>query len=528
MRLHFLLFPILLLIASCDSGPKEHRLEDCENGLDDDGDGLTDCLDTTCADFGGCQPLNNVNNTNPGEFSLVTLPGLRLGINKGHRNVAWNDQQTSELASRVGVNSSRISLPMAHLETWGYSIERADIQYYRDHGIDRHLVAFLTKPTAECSTAPAGTEDWRLVHYMPAGLYEPIWLGDGEINPANCWARYVHQTVSTYHDLIDIWEIWNEPDWVADWRDTLTWWDGPPTAGQLVRFNGDIFHYIRMLRVSAEVIRAVDPEALVATGGLGYPAFVDALMRYTDNPADGSVTAAYPHRGGHWFDVHAIHYYPIFGGGNSDRGVDGFLDHLEAHLAVLRERAAGPKVVIVTESGAPHVAVDGAPGGAAYARNYLMKLVAVAAAAGVSGVDWFLLTDTAPAQDPGTSFEVMGLYYDTLGLVSPADAVPTETGVAHATVGALLGDAVSVTRLDGEVTGEGFEGIRVTLADRRAFVLWAVAGEGEDATTTVSIAGSRVLKAFSWDYAEREEATWTFDPGAPVTLTSSPVVVVEQ
>jgi len=527
MKWMSLLLISLVAWSGCDTktaaGP-----EDCQNAVDDDRDQLVDCLDPDCGAFAGCAPLNNVNNVNNDTFSIVRLPGIRLGINKGHRNPAWNDQQTADLAVRAGVNSSRISLPMSHLETWGYEIEVDDIAYYRAHGIDRNLVAFLTKPTAACSTAPSGTADWELVHYLPAGLYEPIWLSDGVVNPANCWARYVHDAVTVYKDVIDIWEIWNEPDWVADWRHTLTWWEEPPTADHLVRFNGNIFNYLRLLRVSAEVIRHVDPDARVATGGLGYPAFLDALLRYTDNPADGSATEAYPHRGGHWFDVHSIHYYPIFGGGNSDAGVAGFLDQLQSHVDVLVARGSGPRTILFTESGAPHLVVGENPGGDSYARNYLMKMIAKAHAAGVSGVDWFLLTDSAPLSELDSPFDYMGLFLDTLELASPEDAVMTETGIAHATLSLLCADAESFEPLDGSVTGPGVDGVVLRFADRRGYILWAVAGDGEAASGSAVISGERPLVAHEWNFSDDDSARSSYDAGATIPLSSSPVIVIEQ
>ncbi|MBU1412564.1 hypothetical protein KKC22_13715 [Myxococcota bacterium] len=528
MRTMILIAVLLMMWSGCDSNTKAATPEDCGNALDDDRDGLLDCQDPDCAAFAGCAALNNVNNTNNQTFSIVPLPGIRLGINKGHRNTTWNDQQTADLAVRAGVNSSRISLPMSHLETWGYEIEVQDIAYYRDHGIDRHLVAFLTKPTVECSTAPAGTADWELAYHMPAGLYEPIWLSEGVVNPANCWARYVFDAVTVYKDVIDIWEIWNEPDWVADWHDTLTWWDEPPTAGQLPRFNGNIFNYIRLLRVSAEVIRHIAPDALVATGGLGYPSFVDALLRYTDNPADGSATEAYPHRGGHWFDVHSIHYYPIFGGGNSDTGVEGFLAHLQDHVNVLSANGSGPRTFIVTESGAPHLVVDDNPGGPEYARNYLLKVIAKARAEGVSGIDWFLLTDTAPPSELSSPFDYMGLFLDTADLSSPDDAVMTETGIAHATLSLLASNAESFAPLDGEVTGSGIDGVVMRFSDRMGYILWAVADSGEDGATTAVVTGTRPLIAYAWNYSADGDAMFPLDAGDSIPLTSSPVILVEQ
>lgn len=45
------------------------------------------------------------------------------------------------------------------------------------------------------------------------GLEEPIYV-NGEINPANPWACYVHQVASKYGDQIDAWQIFNELDWI--------------------------------------------------------------------------------------------------------------------------------------------------------------------------------------------------------------------------------------------------------------------------------------------------------------------------
>ena len=52
-----------------------------------------------------------------------------------------------------------------------------------------------------------------------------------------------------------------------------------------------LFEYIRLLRVTRAAARLADPGARIAVGGLGYPSFLSALLRYTDNPDDGSVSA---------------------------------------------------------------------------------------------------------------------------------------------------------------------------------------------------------------------------------------------
>ncbi len=75
--------------------------------------------------------------------------------------------------------------------------------------------------------------------------------------------------------------MWNEPDWTPDWHTVDRWKTNPPTATELPRFNGSIFDYVRMLRVTWQAAKKADPNALVATGGVGYPPFLDAILRYT-------------------------------------------------------------------------------------------------------------------------------------------------------------------------------------------------------------------------------------------------------
>jgi hypothetical protein len=238
---------------------------------------------------------------------------FRYGANLGHPNAAWGDDVHAGLAAASGVRSLRVKLPAAHLERWGDAIEVADLEAYAALGLHSHVGYLTGAATAEQSLKPSGEPDWKLEWYPPRNLHEPIFLPGGEVNPDNHWADYVRRVVSTYSPWIRVWHVWNEPDWVADWQVTLTWDTEPPAAEDLPRWNGSIFDYIRMLRITHEVARQVDPWALVATGGLGYASFLDAILRYTDDPVDGSVNADHPLTGGAYVDVLDLHYYPVFG-----------------------------------------------------------------------------------------------------------------------------------------------------------------------------------------------------------------------
>lgn len=42
-------------LISCSSDDKKPKVEICNNGIDDDGDGFVDCEDLDCSNFPGCQ-----------------------------------------------------------------------------------------------------------------------------------------------------------------------------------------------------------------------------------------------------------------------------------------------------------------------------------------------------------------------------------------------------------------------------------------------------------------------------------------
>lgn len=450
---------------------------------------------------------------------------FRYGINDGHRNGSWGDDKEATLASRAGAHSLRVKLPAMHLEKWGADIEVSDVKAYEALGMKDHLGFLIGSATIKQSTAPAGSPDWQNEQWIPKNLYEPIVGPDGKVNPNNYWAAYVYKAVSTYKPWIHVWHVWNEPDWVSDWNVTKTWNTEPPKASDLPRFHGSIFEYVRMLRVTREAARLADPEALVATGGIGYPSFLAALLRYTDDPAGGAVSAAYPSRGGAYVDVLDLHSYPIFGPKSSDAGVDGLLALKREMQAALD--AAGVKVVAwnVSETGAPLTKTAGASvGGAEFARNYLLKTFTLAQANGIAGVDWFILSN---GDATGGAFEHMGLYEDVASLPNVDAAKKTDLGVAYTTLWERLGGtkfdrpATDALKLPSTVRGAAFTD------GKRRLVLWAATpADSETATTTLDVPTDRGFDAYAWDGAKTEKPA----SGGKVTLalTGSPTFFVER
>ena len=430
---------------------------------------------------------------------------FRHGMNDGHINGAWTDNQGGALGAAAGADSNRMKLPEYFLAQWGADIRVDAAKSYQAVGMS-NLVCFLIGPTAAHSTDPSGTN---LEAYIPKNLYEPIFTSDGGVNPDNYWGAYVAETVTAYHPYVKIWEVWNEPDWVSDYNLTLGWATKAPTKADLPRFNGSIHDYIRMLRITYAVAKKIDPDAQIALGGIGYPTFLSALLRYTDNPDGGAVTSDFPRKADAYFDVLNFHYYPLYTPGNSDAGSDGMFALRDAFQAELTKAGVTGKTWNATETGAPRVQLGAFPGGEAYARNYLLKVMLRAHLEKLLGLDWFLLSDTA-GNDP---YNYMGLYFNIASLGDPSQAMRTQTGTAYTTLGALLkGATVDETRtaalqLPANARGGAFH----TTDGKTILALWAT-GSDENATATYDVGTAMVTQ---WDGT-------TSTASGSVTLTSTP------
>ena len=331
-----------------------------------------------------------IQNAEPGENTgayLITPDPTtlqyRLGNGLGYIGNGWDDARMSNLSTWAGYDGQRKKLPEQHFETWGYGIELGDAQTNTKLGI-LDVVGYLATPSkAHSSNATSNSE-----LCYPANLYEPIWLADGTVNPNNYWAAYVYKTVEIYKDHIKIWETWNEPDYTNNYNNVGKWYTEPPDPKDLLHWHGTIFEYIRLQRITYEVAKKVDPECWVATGGLGYSSFLDAIMRYTDNPDGGKVTEEYPAYGGAYFDCDAYHQYPQYGVTDEETGEaynDNGSDILAKKVVILKKNhhyiikkygfgeKYPDKIFINTETGLNSKA-SGGVGGDLVRTNWIIKL----------------------------------------------------------------------------------------------------------------------------------------------------------
>ena len=306
---------------------------------------------------------------------------FRLGNGLGYYGNGWGDDRMSILSAKAGYNGQRKKLPEQHFVNWGYGIEVGDCQVNKQYGI-LDLVGFLATPAKDHSTCPSNQENC-----MPKNLYEDIWLKNGTVNPNNYWAYYVNETVTRYKDYVKIWETWNEPDY-TNWQNAEDWANNPPKKDDLYHWHGTIFEYIRLIRITYEVAKTVDPSCWVTAGGLGYDNFLDAVLRYIDNPKDGSVTSDYPALGGAYFDADAYHQYPKYGSYDPETGEsfnyfgsDSLAKKVVAlkksHHHVIKKYGFGTtypdKIFVNTETGVTSTLQDGL-GGDLVRRNWILKL----------------------------------------------------------------------------------------------------------------------------------------------------------
>ena len=152
---------------------------------------------------------------------------------------------------------------------------------------------------------------------------------------------------------------------------------------------------MRTLRIAWEVIKTFDPDGYVTLSGTGYPSFLDAVCRQTDNPNGGGVNAQFPLKGGAYFDVIGFHSYPHFDGStkywdnnlqqlvyvrHSDGAADGLIRTQETYDIVLNNYGYNgntfpEKVWTITEGNVPGLSFNGDLGGVEAQRNFIIKAV---------------------------------------------------------------------------------------------------------------------------------------------------------
>ncbi|MCO5196559.1 MAG: glycosyl hydrolase [Anaerolineae bacterium] len=225
---------------------------------------------------------------------LLALAGLLFGRNThaqsdpdprfGAIETFW----VPEEAAAMNLGWERILFYWKEIQPTGpddWNTLHVDDRWLADAEANGREVVGLLKQT------PAWATDGEIDTGTPRGLYRPI------DDPENLWANYVRKVAEYYAPRgVHHWIIWNEPDIEAS------------AFGH--EFSGSIEDYYQMVKVASQVMKAVDPEAVIHLAGLTYWHDIEAkrpqyLKRWLDVAARDPEAAA----NGYFFDVLSLHIY---------------------------------------------------------------------------------------------------------------------------------------------------------------------------------------------------------------------------
>ena len=472
---------------------------------------------------------------------------FQYGINLGYYNVGWSDEQLAGLAQSAGVHSVRPTLPEKFVEQYGYSIRANTFDAYLNTYGMKELTCFVEGPSVAHSDPtiyPGGTRPSRLF----ANLYEPVWNADGSVNSNNYYAHYLYRLLQIYGDKVRFWEVVNEPDFTygGNMNDWLT---RSPLPDEVPNLQAPIFHYVRMLRISYEVIKKYRPDAYVTVGGVGYPQFVDALLRYTDNPAGGTVTPEYPRTAGAYLDALSFHSYPAYALHTWDNSISGFRYSRSSDYAatqMLKDRQAMANVLtrygygstypakqlLMSETNIGRRTSDDRTGSDEMQRNYGIKALVLAQKNDIRQFYLYQLGESVNAPTAGTSVSgsdelaLMGLF-ENLKRDAPGTQRITQQGQAFATTSRLLHNwSYDAARTAALALPAGADGAAFSKNGAYTYVLWAKAltDNTETASATYSFPaawGLGSVNRYEWNHATTNTKTTQSAQG--IALSGSPL-----
>jgi len=442
------------------------------------------------------------------------------------KNNLWTDADIADILvgntdrglSGVGAKSLRPALHESFLEEYGYENRLPYFEHYKKNGVKTNVIFIGSQPHEKHQEDVfyCKDENNNVLHKDKEGnllqsklyknMYEPVWIttanGESTINDNNYFATYVYRVVKMYGRYCSFYEIVNEPDFTYTGEgdknpgEENNWWGNDPNPRSLSNLYAPVQSYIRLLRISYEVIKTLQPDALVCVGGIGYDSFLDAILRNTDNPDGGKVTEDYPMKGGAWFDCLSYHLYPMYYlkewiGKDKPGNIDGFcylrhsdeavrktIDKKDSMEKILLHYSYGStyprKEVIITETNVPSKPVKEYIGGEQAQRNFLTKLAIIAQKEEIKGVYPYCPWDFKETEEDGGEYDYKGFYYPIPENPAEGQLRMHESGTAWRIMSNLLGGKVynktetEKLRLPLKISGAAFGS-----GNDIIYVLWA-------------------------------------------------------
>ncbi len=488
----------------------------------------------------------------------------------------WTSEQVADVAAGnalfgipgVGVKTLRTAMSDDFVTQFGYDYLLPTYSYYGDLGLtDLTTIVGFPHPSHQESTVYC--TDQNIQSTMFEGLYEPIWDGGANgtpYNDNNLFAAYMYEITTRYTPYIKFWEIWNEPglDYTGNcgWREpgdpVCNWWDQDPDPCDY-KLRAPIQRYVRTLRIAYEVIKTVSPDDYVVVAGVGFESFLDAILRNTDNPNGGTVTAEYPNKGGAYFDVMGFHSYPHFDGTtiyydnnigglayerHSDRAAFGIPFKQNIRQGVLGDYGYDGvtyplKEWIITEINIPRDPVGGQWIGSEEAqKNFIIKAMVNAMKYDINQIHTFRLGEReyfATANNGQTGnpeFNLMG-FYQRMDDILPYEQIINIEGIAHKTASdCLFGSTYDATKTAQMNLPSGVDGGAFLHPDGHyTYVVWAktTVDLSEVASATYTFPGSfgfSNLWKKDWDYSQTFSSSQISSSG--MNLTATPIFLTEE
>ncbi|MDZ7879407.1 MAG: PKD domain-containing protein [Saprospiraceae bacterium] len=491
--------------------------------------------------------------------------GFRAGVNFDIFR-GFTDEDLATLAAGnpkvgvqgVGAKAVRPAFFEDFAEKFGYDSRDEAFKFYDTLGLkDNTLIVGFPSP-----------EHQDTAFYCPSvrstvfkNLYTPIWddgANDTPVNDNNYYALYIWRIANKFKKQVKFWEIWNEPglDFTGGkgWLNKGApgnWWDNNPEPCDY-KLRAPIQTYVRMLRISYEIIKSVDPNAYVVTSGLGFPAFLDAILRNTDNPNNGQVTPQYPLGGGAYFDGIGYHAYPHFDDAlrvyNDQRQAFDYFRHSDAAGSdmgrikelfdkVLRDYGYNgqrfpKKQYLITEANVPRKEFGDFAGSEELQRNWAAKAIVSCLKNDIHQLHVFKIAEETSFKTATYSFDVMG-FYERLNYTNKRQPKLTQLGISyHSASQILFGksyDAAQTQAMNLPPTVDG-----IALRDSNGvltYVLWAktTIDKSEIANATYSFPSN-------FQYADLVKRDWRFSEtrnqtlisARNIVLTATPIFLTEQ
>ena len=468
---------------------------------------------------------------------------FKPGVNLGYFP-PWNDRTLADIAvgrpdlgiKGAGVKAIRPGLFDHFIQQFGWDARVETYEHFEDIGLEDAtlIVGFPSEEHRDPNFYCADHQS-----ELFANLYTPIW-DNGEngtpINDENYYAEYLYKLVNLKKDYIQFYEIWNEPGFdftnVTGYLPPGTdgnWWENNPDPCDY-KLRAPIFHYIRILRISYEIIKAIDPESNVTLAAVGYPAFLDAVLRNTDNPDNGLPSSEYPLKGGAYFDAIGMHTYPHFDGTlrawsdslqdfihfrHSDKAITSIPVTKASFENVLKNygydgNTYPEKEWIITEINVPRKQFFDFIGSEEAQINFLIKSQVECIRSGIKEMHVFDMAESHYYDEASTEFHMMG-FYQRLYSLFPYDQIINNGAIAFKTASdQLYRSTLDVAKtaalnLPVNIDGAAF----LDIEGYHTYVLWARTSEdqSEEASAIYSFPASfniSQLEKRLWDNSYSE------------------------